>query len=113
MYKKIEKPWGYEELLEQNENYVMKRLFMKSGHKCSMQYHEMKKETFIVLKGVMKFYYGDTLETVKEFIYREGDYLTIDPKKVHRMEAIEDCLYLEASTNHLDDVVRLQDSYGR
>jgi len=113
MYKKIDKPWGYEEILEQNDMYVVKRLFMKKGNKCSLQYHEKKKETFILLSGIMKFTYGNTQKNLKEYIYNPGEFITIDPMKVHRMEAIEDILYIEASTNYLDDVIRLQDVYGR
>lgn len=111
--KRIDKPWGYEELLEHNKDYVVKRLFMKAGHKCSIQYHEYKHETFYVLSGKLKFYVGKTLETLEEKIFVAGDYFAIEPGLIHRMEGVEDSLYLEASTPQLDDVVRLQDSYNR
>lgn len=110
---KIEKPWGYEVLIEHNEKYVMKKLKMNKGHKCSIQYHEMKKETVYVLSGILKVYIGDELGKLDEIIMNPHDTLTLEPFKVHRMEAVEDCIYLEASTPELDDVVRLEDEYGR
>lgn len=113
LFTKIEKPWGYEELVECNEKYVVKKLFMKKGNSCSIQYHELKKETIIVLSGLLKIGIGASLETMEEKEYRFGDTLTIDPYTVHRMTAVEDSLYTETSTNELWDVIRLQDNYGR
>jgi quercetin dioxygenase-like cupin family protein len=105
---RIVKPWGNEELVEYNSNYVVKKIFMKKGHSCSLQYHELKTETIVILKGSLNIYID---KTKKE--YHEGDSVTIRPYTHHRMEGLEDCLYLEASTNELWDVVRLQDNYGR
>jgi mannose-6-phosphate isomerase len=113
MYKKIEKPWGYEEILEHNEFYVVKRLFMKKGHKCSLQYHQYKKETFTLLSGKLKFTHGDNEHSLTDIVFDVGNYFTVNPNYIHRMEALEDSLYLECSTNQLDDVIRLKDSYGR
>jgi len=105
---RTEKPWGYEELVEYNSNYVVKKLFMKEGHSCSLQYHELKTETIVILKGSLLIYIDDEK---KEYI--EGEHVTIRPLTPHRMEGLADCLYLEASTNEIWDVVRLQDNYGR
>lgn len=110
---KINKPWGSEELIEHNEKYVMKKLIMNKGHKCSIQYHEKKKETVYVLSGKLKLHIGDKLNGLKELIMHPNDTITIEQYKIHRMEAIEDTVYLEASTPELDDVVRLKDEYGR
>jgi mannose-6-phosphate isomerase-like protein (cupin superfamily) len=110
---KIEKPWGYEELLEQNEYYVVKRLFMAKSQKCSLQYHEFKDETFIVLSGKLRFYYGEDKNNLNILDLNPGQHFHVPVKMIHRMEGIEDSLYLECSTNHLDDVVRVQDDYGR
>lgn len=107
-FTKIEKPWGYEELVECNDKYVVKKLFMTKGNSCSLQYHELKKETIVVLSGVLNITVG---ETSRE--YRFGETVTIPPYTVHRMEAVEDSLYMETSTNELFDVVRLKDAYGR
>ena len=111
--KRIEKPWGYELLIEHNSQYVMKELGMNKGHKCSIQYHEKKKETVYVLSGILKVYIGDSIEELDEIIMKPNDSMTLEPFKVHRMEAVEDSVYLEASTPELDDVVRLEDEYGR
>jgi quercetin dioxygenase-like cupin family protein len=113
LFTKIEKPWGFEELVECNDKYVVKKLFMKKGHACSIQYHELKTETIVVLSGKLNIYIGDTLETltVKEYVF--GDTVTIKPYIIHRMEAVEDSLYIESSTNELWDVIRLQDNYNR
>jgi mannose-6-phosphate isomerase len=107
------KPWGYEELLEHNEHYVVKRLFMKEGHCCSLQYHKKKHETIYVLSGTLKVIYGDSEDNLHDYFLGAGDVVVIIPFKVHRMCGETDCLYLESSTAQLDDVVRLQDDYGR
>lgn len=110
---KIEKPWGYEEILEQNQNYVVKRLFMLKDKKCSLQYHDFKDETFIVLSGKLKFYYGNSKDNLQTKELEPGDFFHVPTKMIHRMEGIEDSLYLECSTNYLNDVIRIQDEYGR
>ena len=112
-FTKNEKPWGYEELVECNDKYVVKKLFMKKGHSCSLQLHELKRETIMILSGKLKIYIGKTLEDITSRVYEFGETITIEPYTIHRMEAIEDCLYTETSTNELWDVVRLQDNYGR
>lgn len=108
----INKPWGYEDLLEVNDHYVLKRLFMKGGECCSLQYHEKKHETIFVLTGTLVVMYGDSVDKL-ETIELNNYYLVIPPLKIHRMYGITDCIYLEVSTPELDDVVRLQDMYGR
>jgi mannose-6-phosphate isomerase-like protein (cupin superfamily) len=110
---KIDKPWGYEKHLEINPNYVVKELFMKKNNSCSLQYHEKKHETFYVLKGELKFYVGNDKDNLEILYLKEGEHYTIEPLVVHRMEALVDSLYLESSTNFLDDVIRLEDKYGR
>ena len=109
----IEKPWGSETLIEYNDNYVVKKLFMKKGHKCSMQYHNLKKETIYVLSGKLKLYIGNDKDNIEERIMNPNDNITINPLIIHRMEGIEDSLYLETSTNQLWDVERIQDDYNR
>jgi mannose-6-phosphate isomerase len=113
LFIRVEKPWGYEELVECNDKYVVKKLFMKKGHSCSTQYHELKRETIVVLSGSLRIGIGDSLETLEKKVYTFGDTVTIEPYTVHSMEGVEDCLYLETSTNELWDVVRLKDQYGR
>jgi len=114
LFTKIEKPWGYEELVECNDKYVVKKLFMKKGNACSIQYHKQKTETIVVLSGSIHISVGSSLETLETKPYTVGETVTIKPYTVHRMAAVdEDCLYLETSTNELWDVVRLIDNYNR
>ena len=86
---------------------------MKKGHSCSTQYHELKTETIIILKGKLYIYIGNDINNLDKKEYCEGDTITIKPYTIHKMEGIDDCLYLETSTPELWDVVRLHDSYGR
>ncbi len=109
----IIKPWGSEELLETNSNYTFKKLTMLAGHKCSLQYHQEKHETFYVVSGKLKFTYGSDLSNLQSIELSPGVSFVIPPGLIHRMEGIEDSIYLEASTSQLDDVIRLEDSYGR
>jgi quercetin dioxygenase-like cupin family protein len=110
--KRIAKPWGYEILWAHTDRYVGKVLHINAGQALSVQYHNHKDETVYLLKGEMKYWVklGDELEDVR---LREGDAFRITPGTVHYMEAITDCDILEASTPELDDVVRLEDRYGR
>ena len=114
------KPWGSEEILEHNEKYVLKRLTMKAGCRCSLQYHEKKRETIYVLSGNLLIERMG-LEDLKKpdlqvdiLMLTPSQSTTIPALLVHRMEAKkEDCVYLEASTPELDDVQRILDDYGR
>ena len=109
----IEKPWGKEEVIEINDKYMMKKLTMLKGHRCSLQLHNHKKETIYVLSGQLKIISGPDQDNLTGKIYTEGDSITISPGVGHRMEGVEDSIYLEASTPEMDDVVRLVDDYER
>ena len=109
----IEKPWGKEEIIEINEKYMVKKLTMWKEHRCSLQFHNHKKETIYVLSGKLRIVSGPNQNNLKEKIYLAGDSITISPGTVHRMEGIEDSVYLEASTAEMNDVVRLVDDYDR
>ena len=109
----IEKPWGKEEVIEINDRYMMKKLTMWKGHRCSIQYHNIKRETIYVLSGQLRIYTGPSLEELTYRVFTEGETITLTPGVVHRMEAVEDSVYLEASTPEMDDVVRLVDDYKR
>jgi mannose-6-phosphate isomerase-like protein (cupin superfamily) len=111
--KIIDKPWGKEELLEINDHYMVKKLTMWKGHRCSLQYHKQKKETIYVLSGLLKIYSGPSENKLTEKIYGPNDKITLLPGTIHRMEAVEDSVYLEASTPQMEDVVRIQDDYNR
>jgi mannose-6-phosphate isomerase len=101
---KTEKPWGSEEIIYSDDKYTVKRLFIKQGHRTSLQYHQYKQETVYVLHGNLKI--NDTI------LYPDTG-VTIFPYDHHRMEGLTDATYLECSTSELGDVVRLADDYGR
>ena len=109
----IEKPWGKEEVIEINDKYMMKKLTMLKGHRCSLQLHNHKKETIYVLSGQLRIISGPDQDNLTGKIYTEGESISISPGVVHRMEGVEDSIYLEASTPEMDDVVRLVDDYER
>ncbi len=110
--KKVEKPWGYELIWAHTEKYVGKILHINQGESLSYQYHEIKDETVHLLRGAME------LEVEAEgqrrtLSLKPGDSFHIPPGMKHRMRAVQDCDVLEVSTPELDDVVRLEDRYGR
>lgn len=109
----IKKPWGSEEVIEINDRYMMKKLTMHKNHRCSVQFHNHKRETIYILSGLLRIYIGPSLDEMTSKIYSPHESITLEPGTVHRMEGVEDCVYLEASTPELDDVVRLSDDYNR
>ncbi len=109
----IEKPWGKEEILEINKRYMFKRLTMKKGHRCSLQYHNTKHETIYVLEGKLNIFIGSSIDNIEAKVFHPNMSVTLEPGIIHRMEALEDCIYLEASTPEIDDVIRLNDDYNR
>lgn len=110
---RVEKPWGYELIWAHTDRYVGKILHIKAGESLSLQYHERKDETIHVLRGKMVFLIGGEDDELREVELGEGESFRIQPGTRHRMEALTDCDLLEASTPELDDVVRLEDRYGR
>jgi mannose-6-phosphate isomerase len=110
---RVEKPWGHELIWADTDAYVGKVLHVKAGHALSLQYHEQKDETIHLLTGRMRFWVGPSADSLEEMPLEEGQSFRIRPGTVHRMEAVTDVDILEASTPHLDDVVRLEDRYGR
>ena len=109
----IKKPWGQEELIEINERYVLKKLTMHAGHRCSLQFHKFKCETIYVLSGKLNIYTGENKDKLLVKQYSAGESITLMPGVIHRMEGVENSVYLEASTPELDDVVRISDDYER
>ena len=112
-FKIIEKPWGREEIIEINDKYMVKKLTLWAGHRCSLQYHNIKIETIYVLSGLLNISQGTSQDSLESKIYCAGDTVTINPGLIHRMEGVEDAVYLEASTPEMDDVIRLVDDYKR
>ena len=106
--KIVDKPWGREIWYAHTDRYAGKILEVDAGHVLSLQKHVVKHETLYLQSGRMRF----TLEE-RVFEWSPGQCVEIAPDTVHRMEALEDSVILETSTPELDDVVRLEDRYGR
>jgi mannose-6-phosphate isomerase-like protein (cupin superfamily) len=113
----VPKPWGHETIWAHTDRYVGKILHIKAGHALSVQYHERKDETVYLLAGELRYWVKagdkDGPAPVEDVRLCVGEAFRITPGTVHYMEAVTDCDVLEASTPELDDVVRLQDRYGR
>lgn len=107
------KPWGREIWFAQNDKYAGKILELKKGHRYSLQYHEEKEETQYIYSGKVKITYGTDKDNLKETILNPGDKFDVFPYSIHRAEALEDSEIFEVSTPQLDDVVKLNDDYGR
>lgn len=112
--RRVEKPWGWELLWAEADQYVGKLLFIRAGEALSLQYHEVKDESWLVREGRARLEIGevggDDLQTVE---LAADDAFRFEPGTIHRVTALEDTLIVEVSTPHLDDVVRLEDRYGR
>lgn len=119
----VPKPWGHETIWAETPDYVGKILHIKAGQSLSVQYHNQKDETVHLLSGelVYRVQEGDArkgeaalkADAMHDVKLKRGESFRISPGTVHQMEAITDCDILEVSTNHLDDIVRLKDRYGR
>jgi mannose-6-phosphate isomerase len=110
--RRVEKPWGYELIFAHTDRYVGKILHINRGESLSLQYHNQKDETLFVVEGEMRL----TVEWEgerREVVLRKGEAFHIPPRLIHRMEALADTDVAEVSTTELDDVVRLEDRYGR
>jgi len=112
--KKVEKPWGHELIWALSDTYCGKVLFVKAGAALSLQFHNEKDESWLVQSGRAKLELGDAGQTIlSEEVIGAGAAFRYRPGTVHRVTAIEDTTILEVSTPQLDDVVRLEDLYGR
>ena len=110
--KRVEKPWGFELWWAQTEKYVGKLLHVKAGFQLSLQYHVKKDETIHLFAGemVLVLKEGDRLV---DHPMRPGESYRVRPGTIHRMRAVTDCDVLEVSTPEVQDVVRVEDDYGR
>ena len=108
----ILKPWGSEEILSHTNQYVMKRMHIKPGHRMSLQFHKVKEETIYVAVGLLLIWESADSSPRKLF---PGDTYHVVPNQVHRFGADDRCAVtlIECSTTELDDIVRLEDDYSR
>jgi mannose-6-phosphate isomerase-like protein (cupin superfamily) len=112
--RRVDKPWGYELIWAVAEQYVGKVLFVKAGESLSLQFHNEKDESWYVQHGRARLELGDVGQALlNSEIVGEGACFRYRPGTVHRVTALEDTTILEVSTPHLDDIVRLEDRYGR
>lgn len=107
------KPWGREIWFAWTEKYAGKILELEKGHRFSLQYHEKKRETQYVFKGKIKFTFGKNLKKLQNKILKTGDRINIPPCLIHRAQALEKSIIFEVSSPELDDVIKLEDDYGR
>jgi len=112
--RRVEKPWGWELIWAQTDVYVGKVLFVRAGESLSLQFHREKDESWYVESGRAKLELGDTGQAALNVeVIAAGACFRFRPGTVHRVTALEDTTILEVSTPQLNDVVRLEDAYGR
>ena len=112
--RRVEKPWGHELIWAHADDYVGKILFVRAGHSLSLQFHRQKDESWYVQSGRAELELGGVGEAVLVTeVVGPGACFRFRPGTVHRVKALEDTTILEVSTPHLDDIVRLEDDYGR
>lgn len=110
--ERVDKPWGHELRFVRTERYAGKVIFVRAGHQLSLQFHERKDEAFYVHEGTLELVLGAGAEQ-RTLRLEAGSSHRIVPRTVHRFRAITDVLLFEVSTPELEDVVRLEDDYGR
>jgi mannose-6-phosphate isomerase len=112
--RRVEKPWGWELIWALTDRYCGKLLFIRAGESLSLQYHEVKDESWYVQEGRAELELSAVGADARELVeMKAGDCFHLRPLTVHRVRALEDTLVIEVSTPDLDDVVRLEDAYGR
>ncbi len=112
--EKVDKPWGHELIWAKTDRFAAKILFVKAGHSLSLQFHKVKDEAWYVLSGRAQLELGAMGERMlNREVVGPGAAFHFQPGTVHRLTAVEDTTILEVSTPQLDDVVRLEDRYGR
>jgi mannose-6-phosphate isomerase len=112
--RRVDKPWGYELIWALTDVYCGKVLFIEAGHSLSLQFHREKDESWYVQSGRAKLELGQAGDSLlREEVIAPGAAFRYPPGTVHRITALEDTTILEVSTPELDDVVRLDDAYGR
>ena len=118
----VDKPWGYEYWItgaHPKNDIVLKYIHIKQGTKTSLQVHQKKYESNFLVKGKAIFRYSEEVfSTKKEYPILEKEInsstvIDVAPLGIHQLESTSDIFLLEASTNHLDDVIRLKDDTGR
>jgi mannose-6-phosphate isomerase len=110
---RVDKPWGHELIWAHTDRYVGKVIVIETGKRLSLQRHVVKDESILVRSGRLRLFLEDEDGVVREHELEAGDHMRIPGGRIHRFEAIERCELIEVSTPELDDVIRLEDDYGR
>jgi mannose-6-phosphate isomerase len=111
--RRVDKPWGHEVIWAHTDRYVGKVLVIETGRRLSLQRHEVKDESILVRAGRLRLFLEDDDGVVQVEELGVGDHRRVATGRIHRYEAIERCEIIEVSTPELDDVVRLEDDFGR
>jgi mannose-6-phosphate isomerase len=111
--RRVDKPWGHELIWAVTDRYVGKVLVIEAGKRLSLQLHEIKDESILVTSGRLRLYLEDDAGVVQIEELGAGDYRHVPTGRIHRYEAIERTELMEVSTPELDDVVRIEDDFGR
>jgi mannose-6-phosphate isomerase-like protein (cupin superfamily) len=111
--RRIDKPWGHEMIWARTDRYVGKILHIRAGEMLSLQLHRVKDETILVQSGQLRLVYQPVGHARTEITLSRGDEFHIPPNMIHRMIAVGDTTVIEVSTPELEDIVRLEDAYGR
>jgi len=109
----VTKPWGWEKRFAVTDKYLGKVIHVNAGEMLSLQYHRQKDETLLVVKGAMDLELEDDGGRMQTHRLIPGMSRRIVPGRKHRMIGVEECEFFEVSTPEIDDVVRLEDKYGR
>jgi mannose-6-phosphate isomerase-like protein (cupin superfamily) len=111
--RRVPKPWGYEHIWAETDRYAGKLIAIETGQRLSLQVHERKLESLYVLSGVLRLHLEDAAGEMRHVDLRPGDHAHIPVGRRHRFEALERVELIEVSTPELDDVIRLEDDFGR
>jgi mannose-6-phosphate isomerase len=111
--RRVDKPWGHELIWAHTDAYVGKILVIETGRRLSLQKHEIKDESILVMSGRLRLFLEDDAGEVRIEELGPGDHRRVATGRIHRYEAIERCELIEVSTPEWDDVVRLEDDFGR
>ena len=111
--RRVDKPWGHELIWAHTDRYVGKVLVIETGKRLSLQRHVVKDESILVLSGRLELTLEDEAGVIHVEDLGPGAHRRVVTGRIHRYAAIERCELIEVSTPELDDVVRLEDDFGR
>ncbi|MBA2700420.1 MAG: cupin [Chloroflexi bacterium] len=111
--RRVDKPWGHELIWAHTDRYVGKTIVIEAGRRLSLQRHVLKDETILVQAGLLRLHLEDDAGQMRVEELGPGEHRHVPAGRIHRFEAIQPCVLIEVSTPELDDVIRLEDDFGR